>query len=58
MSEHVRFEIGALCESFVAAGEWADERTVASVNANVCAQVEVEAELLPAAFEWTLQIEK
>lgn len=54
VSEHVRFEIGALGESFVAAGERAHERSIARVNANVRAQVKVKTKLLATTLERTL----
>jgi hypothetical protein len=52
--EHVRLEIGALRESLVAAVEGAHKRPVARVDSDMRAQIEIEAELLSTAFEWTL----
>jgi len=52
--EDVRLEVGRLGELLIAAVERADVGPVAGVDPNVRAQVEVQREALPAAFEGAL----
>lgn len=53
--EDVGLEVGGLSELLIAAVEGADVGPVAGVDPDVCAQVEVQGEALPAAFESALE---
>ena len=55
--EDVGLEVGGLRELLVAAVEGADVGTVASVDAHVRPQVEVQREPLPASLERALKCE-
>lgn len=56
--EDVRLEVGGLSELLVAAVEGADVGPVAGVDPHVRAQVKVQREAFPAAFEGTLEGEE
>lgn len=53
--EDVRLEVGRLCKLLIAAVKGTDVGSVSSVDAHVCAQVEVQRKPLPTAFKGTLE---
>lgn len=56
--QNVWFEVGGLSELFIAAVERANVGPVPGVNSDVCPEIKVQRETLPAALERTLDGEK
>jgi len=52
--KYVRLEVGRLCKLLGAAVEWTDVRPVASVNADMRPEIEVERKPLTASLKCTL----
>ena len=58
MREHMGLQISGLGEPFVAIVKRTDIRSIAGVDTDVCAEIEVQGEPFTTTFKGTLQQEK